>query len=355
VDGPVLERLRQGVVDEPVLLDERKPLETTVHHGDVEVVAPAGPVDDRQLGGARKGRAEELLEPFAHRNRRYQHGTTATILGGMRRLIGVTIVSTLLVLGTAGPAAAIPGPEAKEWAAKIARLGQRPAGGLNERRAGEIVRRRLATLGYDVTIQRFRLPNGQMSRNVVGRTSGPVRVIIVAHMDGVHGTQAANDNASGVGVMLTVARFLAAEDGVLVAAMGAEERMVTGSSWHLGSRRLTSGFSAAQKAGVRLALSVDMVGFGTTLNIRGLESSPNHSARRLLNSARARDIRAFYLRDTGQSDHDDLTRGGIPAAWIEWRWDTCWHQPCDRIDRLRPNKLRDAGRVVLGAARAVVQ
>ena len=191
----------------------------------------------------------------------------------MRRLIGVTIVSTLLVLGTAGPAAAIPGPEAKEWAAKIARLGQRPAGGLNERRAGEIVRRRLATLGYDVTIQRFRLPNGQMSRNVVGRTSGPVRVIIVAHMDGVHRTQAANDNASGVGVMLTVARFLAGEDGVLVAAMGAEERMVTGSSWHLGSRRLTSGFSAAQKAGVRLALSVDMVGFGSTLNIRGLEST----------------------------------------------------------------------------------
>ena len=273
----------------------------------------------------------------------------------MRRLIGVTIVSTLFVLGTAGQAAAIPGLEAKEWAAKIARLGERPAGGLNERRAAEIVRRRLATLGYSVNVQRFTLPNGRTSRNVVGRTAGPVRVIIVAHMDGVHGTQAANDNASGVGVMLTVARFLAGEDGVLVAAMGAEERMVTGSSWHLGSRRLTSGFSAAQKAGVRLALSIDMVGFGPTLNIRGLEANANRSARRLLNSARARNIRASYLRDTGQSDHDDLTRGGIPAAWIEWRWDTCWHQPCDRIARLRPTKLRDAGRVVLGAARAVVQ
>jgi hypothetical protein len=273
----------------------------------------------------------------------------------MRRLIGVTIVSAVLALGTPGPAASIPGPEAKAWAAKIARLGQRPAGGLNERRAATIVKDRLAALGYSVNVQRFRLPNGRISRNVVGRTSGPVRVIIVAHMDGVYGTSAANDNASGVGVMLTVARFLAGEDGVLVAAMGAEERMVTGSSWHLGSRRLTSGFTAAQKAGVRLALSVDMVGYGTTLNVRGLESSPNRSARRLLNSARARQIRASYLRDTGQSDHDDLTRGGIPAAWIEWRWDTCWHQPCDRINRLRPDRLRAAGRVVLGAARAVVQ
>jgi len=273
----------------------------------------------------------------------------------MRRLIGVTIVSAVLALGAPGPAASIPGPEAKAWAAKIARLGQRPAGGLNERRAATIVKDRLAALGYSVNVQRFRLPNGRISRNVVGRTSGPVRVIIVAHMDGVYGTSAANDNASGVGVMLTVARFLAGEDGVLVAAMGAEERMVTGSSWHLGSRRLTSGFTAAQKAGVRLALSVDMVGYGATLNVRGLESSPNRSARRLLNSARARHIRASYLRDTGQSDHDDLTRGGIPAAWIEWRWDTCWHQPCDRIGRVRPDRLRAAGRVVLGAARAVVQ
>lgn len=272
----------------------------------------------------------------------------------MRRLLGVSVVSTLLVLCTAAPAVAIPGLEAKEWAAKLARLGPRPAGGLNERRAGEIVRRRLATLGYAVRIQRFTLPNGRTSRNVVGRTPGPVRVIIVAHMDGVHGTQAANDNASGVGVLLTVAKYLAGEDGVLVAALGAEERMVTGSSWHLGSRRLTNSFTAAQKTGVRLALSVDMVGFGPTLNIRGLESSPNRPARRLLNSARARQIPASYLRDTGQSDHDDLTRGGISAAWIEWRWDTCWHQPCDRISRLRPHKLRDAGRVVLGAARAVV-
>ncbi|HJS70199.1 MAG TPA: M28 family peptidase [Gaiellaceae bacterium] len=275
----------------------------------------------------------------------------------MRRLLGVTVALTPLVVGVASapaPAQTLPGPEAKAWAAKLARLGPRPAGGLNERRAGEIVRERLAALGYSVRIQRFTIPNGRTSRNVVGRTDGPVRVIIVAHMDSVLGTSAANDNASGVGVLLTVAKRLVGKDGVLVAALGAEERMYTGSSWHLGSRRLTRWFTPAQKAGVRLALSVDMVGYGPTLNIRGLESSPNRSARRLLNAARARGIRASYLRDTGQSDHDDLTRTGIAAAWIEWRWDPCWHRPCDRISRLRPYKLGSAARVVLGAARSVV-
>jgi hypothetical protein len=275
----------------------------------------------------------------------------------MRRLLGVTLAVCLLaaLAATAPASAQVSGQTAKKWAAKIARLGSRPAGWRNERRAGRIVRRQLERLGYDVETSSFELPNGRRSRNVVGRTDGPVRVIVVAHIDGVWGTRAANDNASGVGVLLNLARPLAEEDGVLLGALGAEERMVTGSGWHLGSRHLTRSFSAAEKDAVRLALSIDMVGVGPTLNIRGLERRPNRSARILLRAARDLGITATYLRDTGQSDHDDLTRGGIPAAWIEWRWDPCWHQPCDRIARLSPPKLRDAARVVLGAARAVVQ
>ncbi len=274
----------------------------------------------------------------------------------MRRLaLGVSLVCALAALGGTAPASAsVSGAAAKQWAARIAAVGARPAGGANERRAGEIVRRRLNALGYTVRGQSVRLPNGRRSRNVIGQTPGPPRVIIVAHIDGVHGTRAANDNASGVGLLLTLAQHLAGENGVLVAALGAEERMVTGSSWHLGSRRLTSSLTPAQKAGVRLALSIDMVGVGTTLNIRGLEASPNRSARILLAAARRLDIRATYLRDTGQSDHDDLTRGGVSAAWIEWRWDTCWHQPCDTVSRLKTYRLRPAGRVVLAAARAVL-
>src|SRR5919109_3123971 len=154
--------------------------------------------------------------------------------------------------------------------------------------------------------------------------------------------------------MLELARNLRGREGVLVAGLGAEERMVTGSSWHLGSRRLTRSLSLAAKRRVRLALSLDMVGVGTTLHVRGLEASPNRSARILLASARALGIRATYLRDTGQSDHDDLTRGGVPAAWVEWRWDVCWHRPCDRPDRLDRTKLRKAGDVVVRAARTVL-
>jgi Peptidase family M28 len=275
----------------------------------------------------------------------------------MRRLplVAVLIAACwVAALAEAPPATAFNGVQAKMWAGRLAALGPRPAGGANERRAGEIVRQRFEELGYDVTVQRFPLPEGGRSLNVVGRTPGPIRVIIVAHMDGMPWTRAANDNGSGVGVTLMLAQYLADKPGVLVAALGAEERRHTGAGWHLGSRRLTRSLTAEQKQGVRLALSIDMVGVGTTLNIRGLEVRPNRSARLLLAAARRLGIKASYLRDTGQSDHDDLTRGGVPAAWIEWRWDPCWHMACDRIHRLKPYRLRAAGRVVRNAALNVV-
>lgn len=273
----------------------------------------------------------------------------------MRRLlVGVTLAATLASLAGASTSAAFNGVQAKMWAGRIAAVGQRPAGGAHEKQAGAIVRQRLSTLGYNVTTQRFLLPEGTRSLNVVGRTPGPIRVIIVAHMDGVPGTNAANDNGSGVGLMLMLAQYLADKNGVLVAAVGAEERRYTGAGFHLGSRRLARSLSAAQRQGVRLAVSVDMVAVGDTLNVRGLESSPNRSARLLLAAARRLGITASYRQDTGQSDHDEFVKVGVPAAWVEWRWDQCWHSPCDQIHRLKPYRLRAAGRVVRNAANHIV-
>lgn len=273
------------------------------------------------------------------------------------RLAALGVLVACLVLVAAPPAAAdhaISGTRAKAFVRQIAALGPRTAGSLNERRVGRMVSEQLTSFGYAVEVQTFRLPNGRLSRNVVGRGPGPVRVIVVGHMDGVHHTVAANDNGSGVATMLEVARSLHAEPGVLVAALGAEERMVTGSPFHLGSLRLVRSIPKAARDDVVLALSVDMVGVGPTFNVRGLEASPNSSARRLLTAARSLGIRATYLRDTGQSDHDDLTRGGVPAAWVEWRWDPCWHLPCDRPHRLDRVKLRKAALVVLTAARGAL-
>jgi hypothetical protein len=96
-----------------------------------------------------------------------------------------------------------------------------------------------------------------------------------------------------------------------------------------------------------------MVGYGPELNVRGLEvRGPNRSARTALAAARAVGVRATYLPDRGLSDHEELTRGGVPAAWIEWRWDPCWHTACDRVGRLDTAKLSAAIGLTVRAVRA---
>jgi Zn-dependent M28 family amino/carboxypeptidase len=271
----------------------------------------------------------------------------------VRRL---ALVPALLVLAASAASGAeqVSGPRAKAFATRLAALGPRPAGSANELRAGQMVQRELRSLGYRVQIQPFSLPRGGRSRNIVGRTPGPLRAIVVAHVDGVSAGPAANDNGSGVAAMLEVARELARRPGLLVAALGAEERVETGSPLHLGSARLVRGLSRADRRSVRVALSLDMVGVGPTLNVRGLESAPNRSARHALARARALRLPATYRQDTGQSDHAELTRAGIPAAWIQWRWDTCWHTACDRPHRLEPSKLAVAARLALETSRATL-
>jgi aminopeptidase YwaD len=244
-----------------------------------------------------------------------------------------------------------PAQRAKATVATIAALGPRPAGSATERRAGRLVSARLRALGYRVVTQSFPLPRGGTSQNIVGFTSPRPRVVIVAHLDGVSAGPAANDNASGVAVLLEVARALRGRPGVLVAALGAEERPQTGSHLHLGSGRLLAGISRAGRQRIRLALSLDMVGVGPTFNVRGIEATPNRSARLALERSRALGLGAWYLPGS-QSDHAEMSRAGLPAAWIQWRWDPCWHTACDVASRVEPLKLLAAYRLALASAEA---
>lgn len=243
---------------------------------------------------------------------------------------------------------------AKETVAKIAALGPRPPGSSAERRASELVAVRFRELGYRVEAQLVSLPGGGRSRNLVARTAGPLRVVVVAHLDGVSAGPAANDNASGIALLLELARALRREPGLVLAALGAEERVETRSPVHLGSARLAASLSAAERRTVRVALSLDMVGVGTRLHVRGLEPSPGPSAEAALAEARALGLPVTYLQDRGESDHAELTRAGIPAAWIQWRPDPCWHEACDRAVRIKAWKLGAAGRLALATVRAAL-
>jgi Zn-dependent M28 family amino/carboxypeptidase len=79
-------------------------------------------------------------------------------------------------------------------------------------RAADYIAECLDALGYELTEHRFP-DNGRLFRNVIATHRGlgrqDERVAVLAHYDTVAGTPGADDNASGVAVMLEIAAMLA--------------------------------------------------------------------------------------------------------------------------------------------------
>ena len=79
-------------------------------------------------------------------------------------------------------------------------------------RAADYLAESFRALGYQLSEHRF-LDNGRTFRNVIASRSGlrrpEERVAVLAHYDTVAGSPGADDNASGVAVMLELARALA--------------------------------------------------------------------------------------------------------------------------------------------------
>lgn len=101
---------------------------------------------------------------------------------------------------------------------------------------------------------------GRSYRNVIGRLgaarSGPL-IILGAHFDSVEGSPGADDNASGVAVLLEAARILSTfrlRSQVLFCAFNLEELNMIGST-HFAKRLKAAG------ADIRAMVSLEMVGF----------------------------------------------------------------------------------------------
>ena len=101
---------------------------------------------------------------------------------------------------------------------------------------------------------------GRSYRNIIGRagpeSSAPL-IILGAHFDSVEGTPGADDNASGVAVLLEAARILSGlrlRSPVLFSAFNLEELNMIGSA-HFAKKLKTAG------AKVRAMVSLEMVGF----------------------------------------------------------------------------------------------
>src|SRR6266536_3601628 len=121
------------------------------------------------------------------------------------------------------------------------------------------IEKELGSYGLSVESDYFSY-RGKNFRNIVGRQGGQRRgslIILGAHFDSVQGTPGADDNASGVAVLLEAARLLArarVRSEILFCAFNLEELNMIGSGYF--AKKLKS-------AGAKFAsmISLEMVGY----------------------------------------------------------------------------------------------
>ena len=89
-------------------------------------------------------------------------------------------------------------------------------------------------------------------------------IVIGAHLDSVPQSPGAEDNASGVAVMLELARMVAEQPGdlpVRFIAFGAEEPRGEGDDWHhYGSQHYVAELDDASRAAIVAMVALDRVG-----------------------------------------------------------------------------------------------
>lgn len=264
------------------------------------------------------------------------------------------MLASLLACCALAAAAPPSAAEAHSFAVSLARRGPRPAGSAAERAAHQRVAARFRAVGLRVGHERFGVPGKGRSRDVIGIRDAPADclVIAMAHADSVPPAPGADDNASGVGTLVALARALttgpAPACDVWLVATGAEERPYTKRPDHLGATALANRLEKTARLGdVKLALSLDEVGRGSRFDLHSTASSPRANVEQRIIDAGGGRVR--WVRDAageGNSDHRELARAGAPAAKLGVVDEPCRHMACDTPDRLQRSAFARVLRIV---------
>ena len=242
------------------------------------------------------------------------------------------------------------------------RIGPRQATSPAYRRAAVWVEHRLRSLGYHVTRQYVRVPSGVswgvpvpagrtwniLARPADMRLGDPYR-IVGAHLDTVPQTPGAEDNASGIAVLLELARMAAAEQPpvpVEFVAFGAEEPRGEGDLLHhFGSTAMVAGLSRPARRNLEGMVALDRVGVGTVVPVCTGGLHPPTVRRSLLRLARQRGIPAQSCVDQA-SDHWSFEKAGLPAARVGGTPYAAYHSAADLPGVVQKAQLNRVGRLM---------
>jgi Zn-dependent M28 family amino/carboxypeptidase len=221
------------------------------------------------------------------------------------------------------------------------------------------VERRLRNWSYDVRRQHLRVPAGNSwgidvpagaTWNVVAvppdfDPTRPFRMV-GAHLDTVPQAPGAEDNASGVSVLLEMARVAAIQPPwlpVVFVAFGAEEPRGEGDALHhFGSRAMVDRLPPRWRDSLTAMVSLDRVGVGTVVPVcsGGLEPPSVRGA--LLRTADEAGIPAAPCLNQS-SDHWSFDKAGYRAARIGSTPYAAYHSAADLPPVVNPAQLRRVG------------
>lgn len=257
-----------------------------------------------------------------------------------------------------------------EYVREFTAVGPRVSGTDGASRAAEFLVARLKDLGLraDVSLFTDQTPIGKLTfRNVLTTFEGDNDSVIalVSHFDTQMGLGAnfagANDSGSSTGLLLELARVLkAAKKGgpaIMLAFVDGEEckiRYGPNDGFH-GSRNLAA--HLIKRYGIsriRGVIVVDMIG-DRNLNAMVPSNSSKKLIPMVLDAARDENQRTkFSLCDSIGDDHISFLALGIPAVdIIDFEYGSApgkndyWHTVADTMDKLSPESLGIAGRVVI--------
>jgi len=244
---------------------------------------------------------------------------------------------------------------------ELAAGGPREATSAAYRHAADVVEQRFVDLGYDVDRQSFQVPAGVSwgipveaggTSNVVARPAGldpgEPHVVLGAHLDTVPQAPGAEDNASGVAVLLELARLAVAappEMPVVFVAFGAEEPRGPGDDEHHFGSQTYLRRSGATESGRTAMISLDRVGAPGSVPVCTGGLSPRRVQHQLLAAAERTGVPARAC-DNRTSDHWPFEKAGETVARVGGNDSPGYHSARDLPRTVSVRQLDRVGSVL---------
>lgn len=248
---------------------------------------------------------------------------------------------------------------AMEHAAAQMRFGPRDTGSLGWRACGDYIAAQLTTQKWTVEEQSFDY-RGIGCRNIIGKRGNGPLIILGAHYDSrrradkdpdpakrIKPVPAANDGASGIAVLLELARVLQPETighTIWLAAFDAEDNgELDGWDWIIGSSYLAANLTITPKA----VVVVDMIGDADQQIYYESNSDPSFQ-KAIWAVAGDLGYRSFVpqQRYAMLDDHTPFLRRGFRAVDIIDFDYPYWHTTDDTLDKISAASLDAVGRTL---------